>query len=42
MGDYIKMGQSGLHHIRFDVDDQDRANRLMAKKVLGSGWREHH
>ena len=32
--DYIKMGQSGLHHIRFDVDDQDRANRLMAEKGI--------
>ena len=37
--DYIKMGQSGLHHIRFDVDDQDRANRLMAEKGIGI-WME--
>ena len=39
--DYVKMGQSGLHHIRFDVDDQDRANQLMA--VMGIGiWMEGH
>lgn len=37
--DYVKMGQSGLHHIRFDVDDQDRANQLMAEKGIGI-WME--
>ncbi len=30
--DYLKMGMHGLHHIRFDVDDQDLANKLMADK----------
>lgn len=39
--DYVKMGQSGLHHIRFDVDDQDRANQLMAEKGIGI-WMEGH
>lgn len=39
--DYLKMGQSGLHHIRFDVDDHDRANRLMAEKGIGI-WMEGH
>lgn len=37
--DYLKMGRSGLHHIRFDVDDHDRANRLMAEKGIGI-WME--
>lgn len=37
--DYLKMGQHGLHHIRFDVDDQDRANQLMADKGIGI-WME--
>lgn len=39
--DYLKMGQSGLHHICFDVDDQDRANQLMADKGIGI-WMEGH
>lgn len=39
--DYLKMGRSGLHHIRFDVDDQDRANQLMAEKGIGI-WMEGH
>lgn len=37
--DYLKMGQHGLHHIRFDVDDQDRADKLMADKGIGI-WME--
>ena len=37
--DYLKLGQHGLHHIRFDVDDQDRADKLMADKGIGI-WME--
>ncbi len=37
--DYLKLGQHGLHHIRFDVDDNDRANKLMAEKGIGV-WME--
>lgn len=37
--DYRAMGMYGLHHIRFDVDDHDRANRLMAEKGIGI-WME--
>lgn len=37
--DYRTMGMYGLHHIRFDVDDQDRANQLMADKGIGI-WME--
>lgn len=37
--DYRKMGMYGLHHIRFDVDDHDRANQLMADKGIGI-WME--
>ena len=33
--DYLKMGQNGLHHIRFDVTDNDVVTKLMAEK----GWR---
>lgn len=37
--DYVAMGKSGLHHIRFDVDDNDVANKLMADKGIGI-WME--
>ena len=37
--DYLKLGQHGLHHIRFDVDDNDLANELMADKGIGI-WME--
>lgn len=37
--DYLKLGQHGLHHIRFDVDDQERADKLMADKGIGI-WME--
>ena len=39
--DYLDMGQYSLHHIRFDVDDHDRANQLMADKGIGI-WMEGH
>ena len=32
--DYVKMGNVGLHHIRFDVDDAERAIKLMADKGI--------
>lgn len=32
--DYLKMSMHGLHHIRFDVDDQDLANKLMAERGI--------
>ncbi|MGI6105311.1 MAG: VOC family protein [Raoultibacter sp.] len=37
--DYLEMGMSGLHHIRFDVEDHDKANELMAEKGIGI-WME--
>ena len=37
--DYLKMGKQGLHHVRFDVEDHDRANELMAEKGIGI-WME--
>ena len=37
--DYLKMGMHGLHHIRFDVDDQDAIIKLMADKGIGI-WQE--
>lgn len=37
--DYVKMGRNGLHHIRFDVDNNDVANKLMADKGIGI-WME--
>lgn len=39
--DFLDMGQYSLHHIRFDVDDHDIANRLMAEKGIGI-WMEGH
>lgn len=33
--DYLKMGQHGLHHIRFDVTDNDRVNKMMEEKGIG-------
>lgn len=32
--DYVKMGRTGLHHVRFDVSDNDIANKLMAEKGI--------
>lgn len=32
--DYLKMGQNGLHHIRFDVTDNDVVTKLMAEKGI--------
>lgn len=37
--DYVKMGRTGLHHVRFDVNDRDRAVKLMADKGIGV-WME--
>ena len=37
--DYLKMGREGLHHIRFDVDDNDEASAYMASKGIGI-WME--
>lgn len=39
--DYLDMGQYSLHHIRFDVDDHDQANRLMKEKGIDI-WMEGH
>ena len=32
--DWLKMGHHGLHHVRFDVDDNDLATKLMAEKGI--------
>ena len=32
--DYLKMGQHSLHHLRFDVTDNDRVNKMMAEKGI--------
>lgn len=37
--DYLKMGQNGLHHIRFDVTDNDVVTKLMAEKGIAV-WME--
>lgn len=37
--DYLKMGQSGLHHIRFNVDNYDLAKKMLLDKGL-SIWIE--
>ena len=37
--DYVKMGRTGLHHIRFDVSDRERVIKLMADKGI-SVWME--
>lgn len=34
-GDWLKMGNSGLHHVRWDVDDMDACDRMMAEKGIG-------
>lgn len=39
--DYRDMGMYGLHHIRFDVDNHDNANKMMADKGIGI-WMEGH
>lgn len=37
--DYLDKGQFGLHHIRFDVDDNDRITELMKERGIGI-WME--
>ena len=37
--DYLDKGQFGLHHIRFDVDDNDRITELMKERGI-SIWME--
>ena len=32
--DYLDKGQFGLHHIRFDVDDNDRITKLMEERGI--------
>ena len=39
--DYRDMGMYGLHHVRFDVDNHDAANKMMADKGIGI-WMEGH
>ena len=33
--DWVKMGNNGLHHVRFDVDDMAACDRMMAEKGNG-------
>lgn len=37
--DYLKAGQSGLHHVRFDVADNDRITETMARHGINI-WME--
>lgn len=37
--DYLNKEQFGLHHIRFDVDDNDRITQLMGERGIGI-WME--
>ena len=32
--DYLSKGQFGLHHIRFDVEDNDRITELMKERGI--------
>lgn len=32
--DWVKMGNNGLHHVRFDVDNMDLCDKMMADKGI--------